>query len=78
MKTAIFSTHKFEKEYYVTEATDSHDLLWIEAPLCEATVLLAQGCKAICIFANDDASEKVIRKIRRGRRRIFGAAFSRI
>ncbi len=43
MKTAIFSTHKFEKDYYATDAAGKHDLLWIEAPLSEATVMLAQG-----------------------------------
>ncbi|MDB5207092.1 MAG: 2-hydroxyacid dehydrogenase [Flavisolibacter sp.] len=63
MKTAIFSAHKFEKEYYAKQAAEKHDLLWIEAPLSEDTVMLAHGCKAVCIFANDDGSEKVIKKL---------------
>ena len=63
MKTAVYSAHKFEKEYFNREAGSSYELAWIDAPLSETTAILAAGCKAVCIFVNDDASEKVLKKL---------------
>lgn len=64
MKTAIFSAHRFERDYFNKTAGDSHELTWIEAPLTEITAIMASGCKAICIFVNDDGSEKVLKKLK--------------
>ena len=64
MKTAIFSTHSFEKEYFTKEASSKHELIWIDFGLSEMTAIMANGCKAVCIFVNDDASEKVLRKLK--------------
>ena len=63
MKTAVFSTHNFEQEYFNKATSGKHELVWIEARLSESTSLLAQGCEAVCIFVNDDASEKVLKKL---------------
>jgi D-lactate dehydrogenase len=63
MRTAVYSGHRFEKEYLIECANHKHELVWIESPLLEATAVMAQGCKAACIFVNDDASEKVLRKL---------------
>ncbi len=64
MKTAIFSAHKFERDYFNTKARNRHELIWIEAPLSETTAIMANGCRAICIFVNDDGSEKVLKKLK--------------
>jgi len=63
MKTAIFSTHKFEKEYFTKAAGSAHELIWIEAQLSEITAIMAKGCLAVCIFVNDDGSEKVLQRL---------------
>ena len=63
MKTAFFSTHKFEKEYFIKSA-GKHEFVWIDAGLSETTAIMAQGCKSVCIFVNDDASEKVLGKLK--------------
>jgi len=63
MKTAFFSTHKFEKQIFQKEAEGKHEFIWIELSLSESTVIMAQGCMAACIFVNDDASEKVLVKL---------------
>jgi D-lactate dehydrogenase len=63
MKIAFYSTHKFEKEIFQQEAGDKHQLVWLEAQLSDSTAMLAQGCEAVCIFVNDDASENVLRKL---------------
>ncbi|MGZ8538492.1 MAG: NAD(P)-dependent oxidoreductase, partial [Flavisolibacter sp.] len=63
MKIAFFSTHKFEKEYFAKSA-GKHEFVWLDTALSETTVIMAQGCKAVCIFVNDDGSEKVLRKLK--------------
>jgi D-lactate dehydrogenase len=63
MKTAFFSTHKFEKDVF-QKANNSHELVWLQPQLSEETSVLAQGARAVCIFVNDDASEKVLHKIK--------------
>jgi D-lactate dehydrogenase len=63
MKTAIFSGHKFEKSFYINNDSVDHEFRWIEAPLSLATVMLAQGSEAVCIFVNDDASAPVLEKL---------------
>lgn len=63
MKISFYSTHKFEKEVFQKAAGERHQLKWIEAPLNEETAILSRGSDAICIFVNDDASEKVLNKL---------------
>ncbi len=63
MKTAIFSTHKFEKDILAKAAGNRHELLWLEAPLNMQTAILANGCRAVSIFVNDDASAPVLEKL---------------
>lgn len=60
MRTAVFSTHRFEKDFLQQSAGSRHELVWIEAPLSSTTAVLATGCTAVCIFVNDDASAGVI------------------
>jgi D-lactate dehydrogenase len=64
MKIAFFSTHRFEKEYFLKEATGRHELVWIEARLSEASAIMARGCEAACIFVNDDGSQKVLQQLK--------------
>lgn len=63
MRTAIFSTHKFEKEILGKAAGNRHELVWLEAPLNMQTAILAKGCRAVSIFVNDDASAPVLEKL---------------
>ena len=63
MKVAVYSTHRFEKKYLLEAAGDKHELVLIDARLSATTALMAQGCKAVCIFVNDDASEEALEKL---------------
>jgi D-lactate dehydrogenase len=62
MKLAVFSTHKFEREYLLNAAQGKHELLLLEPQLSHETVSMASGCEALCIFVNDDASAGVLEK----------------
>ena len=63
MKVAVFSTHKFEKNYLFEAALNKHELVWMEAQLSPSTAILAQGCEAVSIFVNDDGSKEVLEKL---------------
>jgi D-lactate dehydrogenase len=62
MHVAVYSIHKFEKSY-LENACKGHTLRLLETRLTPETVLLAEGCDAVSIFVNDDASASVLRKL---------------
>lgn len=66
MKTIIYSAHKFEKEFLVSSNAGKHELEFFEIPLKMETTHLAVAARAVSIFVNDDASEKVIEKLYAG------------
>ncbi len=63
MKTIIYSTHKFEKDFLINANAGKHELEFLELPLKLETADLATGAQAVSIFVNDDASEKVLEKL---------------
>jgi D-lactate dehydrogenase len=63
MKVAVYSTHNFEKDFLLRAAEDKHELLLLEPQLSLMTAALAEGCKAVCIFVNDDGSKDVLKKL---------------
>jgi D-lactate dehydrogenase len=63
MRVAVFSTHRFERDYLLKAAGGHHDLLLLEPQLCPDTCSMALGCNAVCIFVNDDASAAVIKQL---------------
>lgn len=60
MKTAVYSTHKFEKDFLLKANAGIHELKFLEVPLNYETAHLAAGAQAVSIFVNDDASETVL------------------
>ncbi|WP_158849241.1 2-hydroxyacid dehydrogenase [Algibacter sp. L1A34] len=63
MKIAIFNVHKWEKEYLESANNGKHTLKMFDTYLSKDTVELAKGCKAICIFTEDDASTPVLDRL---------------
>lgn len=60
MKTAIFSTHSFEKGFLEKANNNNHELLFLETKLNVHTAVLAKNCEAVSIFVTDDGSAKVL------------------
>ena len=60
MKTAVFSTYKFERESLKAAAGQKHELVLLKAPLSTETAPLAKGAEAVSIFVNDDAGRPVL------------------
>ena len=63
MRTAVFSTHRFEREYLLSAAGTGHELVLLEPRLSLETAILAQSSRAVSIFVNDDASATVLEKV---------------
>jgi D-lactate dehydrogenase len=63
MRVAVYSTHRFERDYLLQAAEGRHELLLLEPQLSADTCSMALGCQAVCIFVNDDASAPVINQL---------------
>lgn len=63
MKTVIYSTHKFEREYLEKVFSGKYDVKYINSPLTLETASLAQGFDAASIFVSDDASAPVLQML---------------
>ena len=63
MNIAVYSTHKFEKDFLLKANADRHKITFIDHQLNEHTARLSEGSDAVCIFVNDDASEPVLQKL---------------
>lgn len=63
MNVAIYSIHKFERQYLELYCKN-HSLRFLEARLTLETANLADGMDAASIFVNDDASAPVLQKLR--------------
>lgn len=60
MNVAIYSTHKFEKDYLEKANNGKYNFKYITSSLSTETAHLAEGCEAVSIFVSDDASAPVL------------------
>lgn len=65
MNTAIFSAHKFEKDFFEQANKEfGHALTFFDARLDEQTASLAKGYDAVCAFVNDRLDEKTLQQLK--------------
>jgi D-lactate dehydrogenase len=61
MKTAIFSTRRYDKTMLArANAAAGHELRFLEDRLTAASAPLAAGCEAVCVFVNDTVDADVL------------------
>jgi D-lactate dehydrogenase len=60
MKTAVFSTKVYDKDYLEKANAGRHELVFFESTLRPSTVRLAEGFDSVCAFVNDNLSKEVI------------------
>lgn len=61
MKVAVYNTKPYDKDYLEKAAAGTnHELVFLESPLKERSVKLAEGCDAVCVFVNDNLNSKII------------------
>lgn len=65
MKVAVFSTKPYDRRFLTAaNASRSHELIFHEARLGEATAALAGGTEAVCAFVNDRLDRPVLQALR--------------
>lgn len=61
MKTAVYSTRRYDQTLLTAANTGSrHELRFLQDRLTLATVALAKGCEAVCVFVNDNVDADVL------------------
>ncbi|MYN41342.1 2-hydroxyacid dehydrogenase [Duganella sp. FT109W] len=61
MKTAVFSTRRYDKTMLArANAAAGHELRFLEDRLTAASAPLAAGCEAVCVFVNDSVDAEVL------------------
>lgn len=65
MKVAVFSTKPYDKEFLGKANQEyGHELQFFSPSLDSETVILAEGCEAICVFVNDRLDRKIIETLK--------------
>lgn len=64
MKVAVFSARRFEQAQFVEANAGRHDLVFLDARLSGSTCVLANGCRAVCLFVGDTADLEVLQRFR--------------
>ena len=61
MKTAVFSTRRYDKSLLTQANGESgHELVFLQDRLTRDTAALAAGCAAVCVFVNDNVDAEVL------------------
>lgn len=60
MKVAVYSTHQFEKHFLHEANQNKHEFILLGESLNLKTSSLVNGCMAVSLFVNDDASAPVL------------------
>jgi D-lactate dehydrogenase len=64
MKIAVFSTKSYDRQYFDKFSQHyQHELTYFDAPFHSATVGLANGFEAICVFVNDKIDREMLQKM---------------
>lgn len=71
MRVAVFSTKSYDRKSLTSaNAAFGHDLTFFEARLDQATVVLAAGYPAVCVFVNDQLDAAVLAGLAKGGTRL--------
>ncbi|MEM7667444.1 MAG: 2-hydroxyacid dehydrogenase [Pseudomonadota bacterium] len=70
MKTAVFSTKRYDERYLTAANKGVHDLKFFEMRLSPETTPLAEGFDAVCAFVNDDLGRDTVCELATGGVRI--------
>lgn len=71
MKIVFFSAQPYDKAFFNQFNQDKNELVFIDIPLSEQTVDLANGAEAVCVFVNDKVTAGVIQKLAAGKTKII-------
>jgi D-lactate dehydrogenase len=81
MKTAVFSTKSYDREFLTAASAGAHELHFFEPHLDASTAVLAAGFGAACVFVNDTVDAAVLSRLAAGGTRMIAlrcAGFNRV
>jgi D-lactate dehydrogenase len=81
MKTAVFSTKRYDREYLEAASAGTHQLHFLEPHLDSSTAVLAAGYEAVCVFVNDTVDAPVMAQLAAGGTKMVAlrcAGFNRV
>lgn len=65
MKVASFSTHPFEKAFYLDKNLNSnHEFVYFKETLNQQTAAMAKGFLCVCCFVHDELNATTFKKYR--------------
>lgn len=72
MNVAVFSTKPYDQQFFELANKDGHrhHLVFLETRLTAATVALAKGFEAVCVFVNDQVDAPVLNALAQGGTRV--------
>lgn len=65
MRVQVYSTRPYDRAFLEAANRGRHELRYSEAALSLQTAVLADGCRAVCAFVDDDLSEAVLEDLAR-------------
>ncbi len=71
MKTAVFSTKRYDREFLTAANAGAHELHFFEAHLYGSTAPLAASFGAVCVFVNDTVDSPVLAQLAAGGTRLI-------
>ena len=71
MKTAVFSTKRYDREFLTAANVGAHELHYFEAHLDGSTAPLAASFGAVCVFVNDTVDAPVLARLAAGGTRLI-------
>lgn len=63
MKVAVFSTKTYDQDYLTLANKGQHSLIFHKVALNADSIVLAQGCDAVCCFVNDRVDANVLQQL---------------
>ena len=64
MNIAFFGTKPYDKLWFEPLSKEyGHYIRFIDSNISEDTIILANGCNAVCVFVNDSVTENIVRKL---------------
>jgi D-lactate dehydrogenase len=67
MRTAVFSTKSYDRQYLAPAAQQAgHELVYFQPRLSAETAVLARGFPAVCTFVNDSLTKNVLQLLSEG------------
>ncbi|MDL5053528.1 2-hydroxyacid dehydrogenase, partial [Oscillatoria laete-virens NRMC-F 0139] len=71
MKTAVFSSKPYDREFLTAANAGKHDLHFLEPRLTDETAAMVAGFSAVCVFVHDRVTQGVLEEMKKSGGRLL-------